>query len=205
MTTHWHERWNEDRIGFHKDAPNENLIRHLDHLPKGRVLLPLAGKSEDLWYLRDQAFKPTGVELVEKAVLEFFSDRSLSPQKLEGERYVAEGVTMVCCDIFDFEAKPFQAIWDRAAMIALPEDVRPRYAQKLIDLLAPAGTLLLCTIDYVGPKDVGPPFSVPDEEVHGYFKAHGTLELLDKHEVALGERLTKEVAHESVHRFVKAA
>jgi len=204
MTTHWHDRWNENRIGFHKEEPNVNLIRHLDHLPKGRVLLPLAGKSEDLWYLRDQGFAPTGVELVEKAVLEFFSDRHLEAEKREGERYHAEGVQLVRQDIFDFDDPPYHAIWDRAAMVALPKEDRVRYASKLLKLLAPGGTLLICTLDFYGAYDQGPPFSVVDEELGAYFANEGSLNLLDKHEIPPRNSAGSDIAHESVHLFVKS-
>ena len=64
MKTHWHERWEEGRIGFHLPEVNAHLDRFVSQLPAGRVLVPLAGKSPDLWFLAERGFAPTGVELV---------------------------------------------------------------------------------------------------------------------------------------------
>jgi thiopurine S-methyltransferase len=57
----------------------------------------------------------------------------------------------------------FDGVYDRAAMIALPEDLRARYAAHLQTLLSPKAKLLLLTLHFDAPG--GPPFSVAPEEV----------------------------------------
>lgn len=47
----WQQRWQEERIGFHKSDVNPELIKHFSALalPFGsRVLVPLCGKSVDM-------------------------------------------------------------------------------------------------------------------------------------------------------------
>ena len=61
----WLERWSEGRIGFHLPRVNPHLERHHDVLsPRCRVLVPLAGKTLDLWWLREQGHEVTAVELL---------------------------------------------------------------------------------------------------------------------------------------------
>ena len=59
--------------------------------------------------------------------------------------------------------------YDRAALIALPPEMRERYAGHLQAVLPTRSLGLLVTIDYPQAEMAGPPFAVPDEEVRGYY------------------------------------
>ena len=79
----WSSRWDEDRIGFHVTKPNPYLIRywqHLDEIKPKRCLVPLCGKSLDLVWLSEKVETVIGVELVEKAVLDFFREQQILPE-----------------------------------------------------------------------------------------------------------------------------
>ena len=65
--------------------------------------------------------------------------------------------------------------YDRAAMIALPGDLRARYAAHLPTLLAPKAKLLLLTMFYDAAG--GPPFSVSPDEVKAAYQAAHVTEL----------------------------
>jgi thiopurine S-methyltransferase len=190
----WRARWRAQEIGFHQAEASWALVAHGARLGLGvppvtaapwlsgpstadplRVLVPLAGKSLDMLYLARAGAHVTGVELVESAVEAFYAERGWSPERVAASsqaplaRYDAHHVTMYAGDFFAFHAEPFPAIYDRAAMIALPPALRVRYVQHLRGLLAGGGRLLLVTLDYPQALRSGPPFAVPATEVEQAF------------------------------------
>lgn len=194
----WRERWRTGKIGFHKDVPNAHLVEHharlVGHVSSGvrpRVLVPLCGKSVDVAYLAEQGADVVGVELVRSAAEAFFEERRLAPSATRDGPHVrleAATIEIVVSDFFDVtpaELGTFDGVWDRAALVALPPELRARYAPHLASFVAPGGQLLLVTLVFDGPP-VGPPHSVPDAEVRALFGAHFSLELLSDQEL-LGE------------------
>lgn len=192
----WRARWRAQEIGFHQAEASWALVAHGARLglgvlpepaqpsldaptavegPSLRVLVPLAGKSLDMLYLARGGAQVTGVELVESAVEAFYAERGWSPERVAASaqvplaRYHAHQVTLYAGDFFAFHAEPFPAIYDRAAMIALPPALRSRYVQHLRGLLARGGRLLLVTLDYPQALRSGPPFAVPASEVEQAF------------------------------------
>lgn len=172
----WHDRWKAGAIGFHQSTANWALTEHGHRLglqPGGRVLVPLAGKSRDVTYLAGRGAEVTAVELVEDAVRAFFDEQGLVPERAvvgEHVRYRAPGVAFWAGDFFTFDSAPFPAIFDRAALIALPPPLRARYVTRLRSLLAPGGRLLLVSFAYDQSQRAGPPFSVPPDEVRRAFE-----------------------------------
>lgn len=165
----WHARWREGRIGFHEGKPNRMLERYAGLLAgRARVLVPLCGKADDLAFLASAGHEVVGVELVESAVRDFFVERGLTPSVREVgpfRAYSAGRVTLYAGDFFAATREllgPLDALYDRAALIALPEPMRRAYAEALRGLM-PAGALgLLVTIDYAEGGMEGPPFSIPE-------------------------------------------
>lgn len=74
------------------------------------------------------------------------------------------------------------AVYDRAALIALPPRSRNRYARHLFDLTGGAGQLLI-TLDYDQTQMDGPPFSVPEEEIGVLYGGRYRRELLASREI----------------------
>lgn len=169
----WHERWTTSQIGFHLAAPNPHLLRWWPtlNLPSGaKVLVPLCGKTHDLAWLAGQGFMAVGVELSALACAAFFAEHGLAPSvEARGAftAWSAGNVTILEGDVFALpEVEPlsgFAAVWDRAALIALPAELRDRY---LRELQVP-GPHLVVTMVYDQARRDGPPFSVPDEVVLG--------------------------------------
>ncbi len=162
----WNERWAQDQLGFHEGAPNRQLVALWPGLRAGkRVLVPLCGKSHDLEWLAGQGHEVVGVELSPLACAAFFAERGLTPTVTSEGRYTRYrhgAVTILQGDIFDLEGE-FDALWDRAALIALPAPVRVRYAKLVREHVR--GAMLIIAIVYDQQKRDGPPFSVPDDEV----------------------------------------
>ncbi|MBA1274696.1 thiopurine S-methyltransferase [Stutzerimonas azotifigens] len=175
----WQARWAQQQIGFHLDRVNPYLLSHWPGLqvPQGsRVLVPLCGKSLDLAWLAGQGFAVMGVELARTAVDAFFEEHRLTPSvRRQGafDIFQAGSIEIWCGDFFDLGAEDLadcRAYYDRAALIALPADMRRRYAAILTQCL-PHGTQgLLVTLDYDQQQIDGPPFAVPDAEVYALLR-----------------------------------
>jgi thiopurine S-methyltransferase len=170
----WHQRWQRKEIGFHLDHPNPRLVQHWDALtlpPGSRVLVPLCGKSQDLLWLARRGHRVLGVELSPIAVAEFFAEHGLLPQRQSRgpfESLAAGDIELLCGDFLALDREltgPVGAVYDRAALVALPPPLRERYAQVLATLLSPGAEMLLVTFDYPQAQMQGPPFAVGPEQV----------------------------------------
>jgi len=174
----WAQRWKEGRIGFHEGRTNAFLARHAGHLgePPRRVLVPLCGKAEDMAFLAGRGHAVVGIEAIEDAVQAFFREHELEPaiRELDGNvrAYSSGRVTLLVGDVFACtraHVGEVDALYDRAALVALPADVRPRYVAHLRGLLAPRSRGLLVTFDYDQSKFEPPPFAVSEEEVRRHY------------------------------------
>ncbi len=192
----WQQRWQEGRIGFHRKEVMPLLAQHwpsLD-LPHGsRVLVPLAGKSLDMLWLAGQGHHVIGVELSALAVEQFFAEHRLSPRISEhayGRRYAADGIELICGDVFDLPGELLAdcaGIYDRAALIALPADMRQRYAAELYGRLPVGCRGLLITMEYPQAEKAGPPFSVTGEEVERLYADRWDVEPLERRDILSSE------------------
>lgn len=173
MSEDWLARWKQGRIGFHEGAPNAWLADHASVLGPGagrRVIVPLCGKSIDLAFLAAHGFEVVGIELSPLAAAAFFEEAGLTPVRTEiakGVRLAANRIEIVVANFFELDRVvlgPFDAFFDRAAVVALPTDDRARYAATLRGLLAPDATGLLVTFEHDGEKTT-PPYSVDEKEI----------------------------------------
>jgi len=188
----WYKKWDSNQIGFHQAEANPYLQRYWPELaiaPSARVLVPLCGKSLDLLWLAGQGHQVLGVELAEKAVEEFFSDHQLQPQISEKgafKIYRSDAIELWCGDFFALTAEDVAgctALYDRAALIALPDAMRQRYAAHLQQLLAPEMKGLVITLDYDQTQIPGPPFAVNDDEVQRLLGQGWQLEKLEERDI----------------------
>ena len=187
----WLQRWQENRIGFHRDEVMPLLQKHWPslQLPAGsRVFVPLCGKSLDLHWLAAQGHDVLGVELSPLAVQQFFAEAGLQPVRHAsrcGEHYRAGSVEIICGDAFGLDAEllaDVRGVYDRAALIALPPDMRPRYAE--LHARLPAGCQdLLITLEYPQAQKSGPPFSVEEADVAACYGDHWQVELLERRDI----------------------
>jgi thiopurine S-methyltransferase len=199
----WQGRWAAGQIGFHEGKPNEHLVKHHAVLgAKTRVFVPLCGKTEDLAWLAAQGHEVIGVELVESAVVAFFAERGVTPEvKKDGvfTRYTAGSISILAGDFFALtpdKAGSLGALYDRAATIALPTDMRADYLEHVRALMPHGSSGLIITIEYDQARLDGPPFSVPEEELRA---RHEGVTLTRVDEVAAGgDRLVAVGAREKV-------
>ena len=192
----WHQRWREGHIGFHQDAPTPLLLKHWPSLAlptDAKVFVPLAGKSHDMAWLAAQGHRVLGVELSQAAVEAFFAEHRLQPQRHDsryGMHYTAENIELICGDAFALDEAALagcSAVFDRAALIALPAQMRQRYVDELYARL-PAGCRgLLITMEYPQEQKAGPPFSVEEDEVRALYACDWQVTTLERRDILAGQ------------------
>ena len=210
----WESRWQEGRIGFHLPQVNTYLSRFSARLLQSapeNIFVPLCGKSLDLPWLANRTNKVVGVELVSKAVEEFYAENKISHSIQSAGKlqlFKNDSIDIFQGDFFDLTQEQtglFEAIYDRGAIVALAQSERQKYAEHLLSFLAPGGRLLLISLEYKQDQMSGPPFSVPDAEIAMLFSQYGRLELLETCDI-LDERLRNKGLNgilERVYQLVK--
>ena len=188
----WIRRWEEGQTGFHLDEVNRHLQDHWPVLAlpaDNGVFVPLCGKSLDLLWLRGQGHAVLGVEISPRAVREFFADNDLQPRhepRPPFEAWHLDGLEILQGDFFDLQpidTAGCGGLWDRASLIALPPELRPRYAAQLTRLMPRGSRGLLVTLEYPQEQMQGPPFSVTGEEVRRLYAEGWRIEPLARHDV----------------------
>ncbi|EIU6820248.1 thiopurine S-methyltransferase [Vibrio parahaemolyticus] len=175
----WHSKWASNQIGFHLEDVNPLLSAYWHHAnPKreDKVLVPLCGKSEDLVWLATKHDSVEGVELSQIAVRSFFAEHFYTPTvtPISGmhELYQFDELSIYTGDFFTAPVSQADIVYDRAALVALPQDMREEYVARLKLLLNPGGRILLVTLNYPQEEMAGPPFSVPLEEIQQLFAGY---------------------------------
>ncbi len=170
----WSERWEAGQIGFHQSEYNPYLLKHWPDLavaPGSQIFVPLAGKSNDMFWLAQQGYQVLGVELSSIAVKAFFEESKL-PYEIRNENdfdvYTAPNIEIYCGDFFQLTShhlKDVAAVFDRASLIALPPALRQNYVAHMRLILPNECKILLIAMQYAQEEMQGPPFSVGDDEV----------------------------------------
>ena len=169
----WRQAWRDGRTGFHREAVHPDLLAQAEWFVAGgrRVLVPLCGMTVDLQHLAGHGLEVVGVELSGLAIGRLFEREGWPPAvDVHGpfRRHRAGRVTVLEGDIFDLDPTlvgTFDRVWDRAALVALPPEMRARYVPQIRRLAAPGARLLQNAFTYAPGLREGPPFSVPADEV----------------------------------------
>lgn len=184
----WHQRWEQNKIGWHESEVNPLLTANFNRLSVakgGRIFLPLCGKTLDIPWLLSRGYRVAGAELSKIAIEELFAGVGVKP-KISGlgklDHYSAKNLDIFAGDIFDLSQKtlgPVQASYDRAALVALPAEMRKRYAAHLMDITGKAPQLLI-SYEYDQSLMDGPPFSVSGDEVRRHYRKSYHLTLVSE-------------------------
>ncbi|MEP7703409.1 thiopurine S-methyltransferase [Paraglaciecola sp. 25GB23A] len=176
----WHERWAKGETAFHEKDINPLLNTHFSQLnlvSGQRVFVPLCGKTHDISWLLQQGYSVVAAELSEVAIKELFSQLGFEPQISNfatGLRYQGPNLDIFVGDIFTLNSQHLghiAAVYDRAALVALPEPMRKQYTQHIRTITQHAPQLLIC-FNYEQAKMDGPPFSVTEDEVKQHYAQH---------------------------------
>lgn len=178
---YWCQKWQSKDIGFNQMQPNKLMQRFFPSLklrPGSRVFVPLCGQSIDMLWLIEQGYQVVGVEFSQIACSTFFKENNINVNITEIKDftiYSGEKITIFCGDFFKLSQVilgKIDAVYDRAALIALPAAIRRSYAEHLVEWMAPVSVILLITTMYDQNEMQGPPFSVGKDELHTLYEAH---------------------------------
>ncbi|MDC0656771.1 thiopurine S-methyltransferase [Leisingera sp. SS27] len=194
----WQARWRENRIGFHEAAPNSLLTKHFSQLAleAGQsVFVPLCGKALDLDWRLSKGLRVTGVEFNQGAVEAVFARLGLVPEVCQADgliRYQSGELTLYTGDFFDLSPVHIgqvDAVYDRAALVAVTPEDRQAYAAHLNRITGTARQLLI-GFDYDQSLMDGPPFSVPGSAVHALYQVSHEIRLIEERAAdgRIGER-----------------
>lgn len=157
------------------------------------VFVPLCGKSSDMIWLAEQGHHVVGAELSSVAIDSFFDGLNLTPNVKYNN-----GLTLKSADRFSLwesdvlkltrrDIGKIAAVYDRAALVALPPDMQAQYANLLTHLMPAGSQLFLISLDY-DPKEIkGPPFAISDDKITKLFSQHFEITCRTINSAALDE------------------
>lgn len=183
----WINRWENNDVAFHQSEANPALVKYFNELSieKGnRVFLPLCGKTLDIAWLLSKGYHVAGAELSRLAIEQLYKSLGVTPNVTDIGNlkcYSVENIDIFVWNIFELSRDVLgtvDVVYDRAALVALPEDMRKRYTTHLMTITGTAPQLLI-SYEYDQRLMDGPPFSVSNEEVMRHYKASYDLNLLE--------------------------
>lgn len=212
----WKARWSEQRIGFHLPQVNPLLttfgsrwlgVESLDTpaaLSGRRVLVPLCGKTVDLLWLAERGAHVVGVEFIEQAAAAFFQETSVTVS-IQREDNVAvyrsaeQGMNLEIWVADFFKLSPrnlgmFDAVYDRAALIALEPHMRDAYSDRIAQLSHQGARLLVVTVEHDGGS--GPPFSIAEAEVRSIWDGKFAVELVSDEDLLARDATYRDRAYQ---------
>jgi thiopurine S-methyltransferase len=152
----WQQCWRDQQTDFHQKEVNRLLTRFwrgLDLTHGSRVFVPLCGKSLDMLWLAQQGHEVIGLELSPVAVRAFFLENKLQASQRKAGQFTlwqSGKISILCGDFFSARRADLgniDVVYDRAALTALPEDIRRLYVAHLKEILPPACKVFLLTVE----------------------------------------------------------
>ncbi|MCJ8313146.1 MAG: thiopurine S-methyltransferase [Saccharospirillaceae bacterium] len=192
----WFNKWEKGEIGFHESEANQLLQKYVEKFnltQADRVFLPLCGKTRDIAWLLAAGYKVVGAELSQLAITDLFKDLVLEPvitQLGELIHFSAKDIDIFVGDIFKLTSEIIGAIdviYDRAALVALPQNIRGQYTAHLIKITNNA-TQLLITFEYDQTIMNGPPFCIDENEVNNHYTKFYEISSLENKAIVGGFR-----------------
>jgi SAM-dependent methyltransferase len=149
----WEKRFRENFTPWDAGGTPALLERFLKTEPRGRrVLIPGCGSSYEV-----RAFAQAGCEVV---AIDF------APAAVERARRILGPLAKLVRleDFFMFDpGGPFDLVYERAFLCALPRRLWPRYALRVVELLRPGGRL--AGFFFFDDIERGPPFGLKSGEL----------------------------------------
>jgi thiopurine S-methyltransferase len=151
----FNRRYAEGEMPWDLGGVPNSLKRFLEEHPgPGRVLIPGCGSGYEVEAFSSRGWDAIGIDFSSVAVMR--ARKLLGP--LADRIY--EG------DFFDYPfAKGwFDVIYERTFLCSLLGASRPRYAQRVAELIAPSG--ILCGFFFLGPEEEPPPYPISQNELN---------------------------------------
>jgi SAM-dependent methyltransferase len=128
-----------------------------------RVLVPGCGSAWDAAFLDQRGWEVSALDF---SVAALESARAALGSGWRGQ--------LLCADFFTFPFDaPFDVIYERAFLCALPRPLWPNYAPRMAELLRPGG--LLAGSFYFSDEPKGPPFGILQPQLESFLAPWFTL------------------------------
>ena len=182
----WLQLWRDRQTDFHQETVNKFLIKFWSglNLDKGsRVFVPLCGKSLDMLWLARQGYEVIGVELSPIAVKAFFRENHLQPTRRRMGKFTLwehGNITILCGDYFalnKLDLGHVDIVYDRAALTALPEDIRKLYVVQLRLIVPDTADVFLLTTEDVEENESADAFPPVDMEITSLYSESFAINL----------------------------
>ncbi|NBC64264.1 MAG: thiopurine S-methyltransferase, partial [Bacteroidetes bacterium] len=192
--SYWQSKWQKGKIGFHMEDGYPGLEKYWDSIPLSNnptTFVPLCGKSKDLLWLAKHCKRVVGVEISDLAVEQFLNENSLDAEiSTFGDFtiYRAHNIEIWNGDFFKLpkhKLPTLDLVFDRAALVALPQKKRILYAEKILELTSDKTIILQHMYHYRQEEMSGPPFSVSTEELEDLYGKEFQLQILENNELNL--------------------
>lgn len=202
----WLSRWQANQIGFHEGDANARLVAQFHALSAvlgARIFVPLCGKTRDIAWLLSKGHAVVGIELSELAIQQLFDELGAPPKIVDlgsMRHYNAANLDIFVGDVFDLTPDvtgQVDAVYDRAALVALPPDMRTRYAEHVTRITQGAPQLVV-SFAYDQTRMDGPPFSIDKSELRRLYAERYDLTLLESGPLPGGFKGGRVAAEESV-------
>jgi SAM-dependent methyltransferase len=161
----WESRYRDHVTPWDAGKVPASLQEYLPKMPKdARVLIPGCGSAYEAGYLAENGFDVLAIDFSPAAV------------ELAKKNLARLGEIARLADFFDFDyGSPYDVIYERAFLCALPPKMWPQYAPRTAQLLRPGGKL--AGFFFFKETEKGPPFGTTPEALHALLDHY--LELVE--------------------------
>ena len=156
---YWDNRYAENSTVWDLGEVSPPLKAYFDQVTNKhlRILIPGCGNGYEAEYLLQQGFD--NVTVIDIAPL------AVAQMQKRFANY--QGINIISGDFFELKAE-YDLIVEQTFFCAIDPSLRPKYVQKMYELLAPKGKLVGLLFDIQFEKE-GPPFGGSKEEFIGLF------------------------------------
>jgi len=159
----WESRYRDHTTPWDAGKVPDALRDYTKRIKSGsRILIPGCGSAYEAGYLAENGFDVLAID---------FSPAAVELAKKNLSRF---GDIVRLADFFEFDyGKPYEVIYERAFLCALPPRMWPQYAPRMAQLLRPGGEL--AGFFFFRETEKGPPFGTTPAALHALLDPHFDL------------------------------
>ena len=159
----WESRYRDHVTPWDAGKVPDALRNYAKRIRSGsRILIPGCGSAYEAGYLAENGFGVLAIDFSPAAV------------KLAKKNLSRFGDIVRLADFFEFGfGEPYDLIYERAFLCALPPRMWPKYAPRSAQLLRPKGEL--AGFFFFRETEKGPPFGTTPEALHALLDPHFEL------------------------------